>query len=204
MNLTAYIGSQFSHPRGLGGRLSTFLMNRINIKQYASIKKAMDAKQPQKVLDIGFGNGHLLNTLANGHAAHFWGVDISTDMLHTASEKNKTHIKGKNMSLYLGTVQKLPFDNAFFDFIYTVNTVYFWDDLLGGMLEIYRTLSPGGTFVNVFYSDKWLNKTSYTKYGFHKYTSQSLIDAAKTIGFVDIQLKALGKGGAYCLTVSKA
>lgn len=204
MNIAAYIGSQFSHPRGIGGQLSTFLMNRINTTQYKSIENELNTKNPKKVLDIGFGNGHQLHTLTSQSSADFWGIDISSDMLCTASQTNKAFIEGGRMTLSLGTVQRLPFSDSSFDFIYTVNTVYFWDDLLKALLEIYRTLSPGGTFVNAFYSDKWLNKTIYTKYGFQKYTPAALVTAAQIIGFKQINLKEIRKNGVYCLSVTKA
>lgn len=64
MNLVRFIGSQFSNPRGFWGRISSFFMNRLNKKQYKSVVKTFYELNPDTVLDIGFGNGYLLEKLS--------------------------------------------------------------------------------------------------------------------------------------------
>ena len=44
------------------------------------------------------------------------------------------------MTLDKGNISKLNYHNDFLDYIYTVNTVYFWEDLNQGYSEIYRVL----------------------------------------------------------------
>ncbi|WP_172208375.1 hypothetical protein [Pseudolactococcus hodotermopsidis] len=39
-------------------------MNRINGKQYKTVMAILDLKKNETVLDIGFGNGYLLQKLA--------------------------------------------------------------------------------------------------------------------------------------------
>ena len=71
MNIIKYMGTQFSNPRGLGGHFSTFLMNRLNTLQYKSIEAVLRQITPERSLDIGFGNGHLLRRFAKGLPGQF-------------------------------------------------------------------------------------------------------------------------------------
>ena len=89
MGIVKYIGSQFAKPQGFGGRISTLFMNMLNKKQYSVVVKLMKELSPGSVLDIGFGNGFLLDKLSQNNNADFYGIEISEDMLHQASVKNK-------------------------------------------------------------------------------------------------------------------
>ncbi|MGL4991266.1 MAG: hypothetical protein ACRCX8_17155 [Sarcina sp.] len=61
MKINEYIASQFIKPSGIGGIISTFIMNNMNKKQYQSVLNNLNIKNGAKILDIGFGNGQLLN-----------------------------------------------------------------------------------------------------------------------------------------------
>ncbi len=199
MGLTRYIGGQFANPQGFGGKLSTYFMNRLNQRQYHAVMRAYDMARPGRVLDIGFGNGYLLEKLAQKGNAQFCGVDISPDMVRQAAKRNAEAIAEGRLELREGDVSRLPYPDGHFDFIYTVNTVYFWPDFEKGHREVLRTLRPGGVFVNVFYTKEWLEKLAYTKYDFATYTPQKLVEAAGRLGFVKPELAELKRNSAYCL-----
>lgn len=125
MNIVKYIGTQFANPRGIGGLITTFLMNLLNKKYYKCVKKTLQENNPQAVLDIGFGNGYLLKQLSNDSDADFYGIDISEDMIKQATKRNNKKIQAGEMTLDKGSVSKLNYHNDFLDYIYTVNTVFF-------------------------------------------------------------------------------
>lgn len=56
------------------------------------------------------------------------------------------------MLLRKGNITAASFDDNFFDFVYTANTVYFWDSLEEGYYKVLRTLKTGGVLANIFYS----------------------------------------------------
>jgi ubiquinone/menaquinone biosynthesis C-methylase UbiE len=60
------------------------------------------------------------------------------------------------------------------DKIYTINTVYFWQDVHKGLAEIKRVLKPNGKFLNVVYVKEWLDKLPITQYGFSKFTVEQI------------------------------
>ncbi|MDR2848498.1 MAG: class I SAM-dependent methyltransferase, partial [Bacteroidales bacterium] len=71
-----YIARQFSRPTGFGGRISTFLMNRMNRLQYRCIAENISLSPSDTVLDIGFGNGYMMRQLAKKQPAKIFGIDI--------------------------------------------------------------------------------------------------------------------------------
>lgn len=198
MNLTKYIGEQFGKPTGIGGRLSTFLMNRMNQKQYKSVIQVLQSKPKGKILDIGFGNGYLIKKLAKSSQSQYYGIEISNDMINIASKRNHQFIYNNRMILEKGDVMNMTFKNCYFDHVYTVNTIYFWDDLDKGLSEIKRVLKPNGIFVNAIYSKHFLDKLKYTQYGFSKYTPKEIKDASIRCGFKVIEIRETKKDTSYC------
>ena len=73
-------------------------------------------------------------------------------MLKNASQKNKQIIKEGKLKLFLEDICKTSFEENTFDKIYTVNTIYFWNELEKSFSEIKRILRQNGIFLNVIYS----------------------------------------------------
>lgn len=199
MSISKYISRQFSNPSGIGGTVSTLIMNTMNKTQYKSVFNNIDTCDSDNVLDIGFGNGYLIKNLANTKKGMFYGIDISSDMLQKALSKSNDLIKSKRLDLAVGNVMKMAYEDNFFSFVYTVNTVYFWDDIAKGFTEIKRVLKPGGIFINVIYSKEYLDKIKYTEFDFNKYTPHNLNEITKENGFEIIDLIEIKRNSSYCL-----
>ncbi|WP_461248150.1 hypothetical protein, partial [Treponema sp. R6D11] len=58
-----YVGGNFGNPNGIAGNLSTKLMNIMNQRQYKAILDNINLEHNDIILDIGFGNGYLINKL---------------------------------------------------------------------------------------------------------------------------------------------
>jgi ubiquinone/menaquinone biosynthesis C-methylase UbiE len=202
MGVMSYIGEQFHKPTGLGGSLATFIMNRQNWRQYAGAEAVLNLGCTESILDIGFGNGYLLGRLAERYACRFYGVDISPDMLQTATKRNRKFISAGKMRLSLGSAEQTGLESTSVDKAYTVNTVYFWSSLDAGLSEIWRILRPGGVFVNAFYSKKMLDSLPVTNKGYAKYEIDELLEAGKRNGFA-AEARQIVEGRSYCLTYRK-
>jgi len=181
MGLKKYIASQFAKPHGIGGKLACFAMNKMNKEMWRYLERQI--KNDTTVLDIGFGNGFVLKRLLKRTNSNFFGIDISADMVKTATKKNHKAVKQGRLALTQSSIENIPFDKQFGQ-IYTMNTVYFWDDLQTALNEVYNKLQAGGEFLNVFRNKEWLDKKAgFTKYGFKKYTEQELLTATEKAGF---------------------
>ena len=180
MTFKEYWGKQFGNPTGFGGKIATFIMNKMNKAMYKVVLNKI--YQKTSILDIGFGNGYLLKKHIKKNNSNFFGIDISQDMVSIATKRNKNAIRQGKLQLIKASVDEIPFEKTF-GYIYTINTVYFWQDLKNGLQEIYNKLEVGGEFLNLCYTKKWLDKLGYTK-NYKKYTEEELLRATQEIGFV--------------------
>ena len=115
-------------------------MNRMNQKQYQAVLDNINVELSDAILDIGFGNGYLLEKLLQQSPQKLAGIDISQDMVDTVSKKYQKEIKAHQLDISLADVQALPYEDESFDKIYTVNTVYFWDTIEQSFSEVERVL----------------------------------------------------------------
>ncbi|MDR1748804.1 MAG: class I SAM-dependent methyltransferase [Spirochaetaceae bacterium] len=195
-----YVGKNFGNPTGTGGKISTHIMNIINQKQYNAVLKNIKLEPHTSVLDIGFGNGYVIRKILRQHIpVKMYGIEISNDMLKSVSLKNRQHIITGTVQLLLEDIGKTSFAQNTFDTVYTVNTIYFWNDLEKGFSEIKRILKPGGIFLNVLYTKEYLNKIMYTKYGFKKYTIEEIETSTKNSGMQISEIIEIKKKKSYCI-----
>jgi ubiquinone/menaquinone biosynthesis C-methylase UbiE len=202
MSLIDYIGRQFHNPTGALGRLATWIMNVQNRALYDATEAALTPLPSEKVLDVGFGNGWLLEHIAKLYKCELCGIDTSPDSLALATKRNLRSIHSGRMKLSLADALCTGFENDFFDKAYTVNTVYFWDDLDKGLAEMHRILKSGGMFVNTLYTKDTLDRLPMTRQGYRKYSLMQLTDAGKRCGF-SVKSQTVADGKVYCVVYMK-
>jgi ubiquinone/menaquinone biosynthesis C-methylase UbiE len=189
-----YVGKKFGNPNGFGGKISTKIMNIINQKQYNAVLKNIKLEPNNNVLDIGFGNGYLINKILKQNVSvNIYGIEISEDMV------NKVKSKYNNVKLFLENINKTSFGENTFDKIYTINTIYFWNELDNCFSEIKRILKPNGIFMNVIYTKEYLNKLIFTKYGFIKYSVEDIKNITENNGMKIIETIEIQKNKSYCI-----
>lgn len=198
MNFNRYIARQFGKPKGFGGRIVTAIMNRQNHPLYEETNRLLSLNDDESILDIGCGNGYVLEMLAKQYDCHFAGIDISKSILLAASKRNQRFVKNGQMSFGCFGADKMVFADAVFDKAYTINTVYFWEDLTNTMTEIKRVLKPGGVFINTIYTNETLSRFSHTQFGYRRFEKEQLTGVAQAAGF-GTEVVSILDGTAYCL-----
>lgn len=201
--LTEYVGSQLSNPRGLGGKIVSLVQNIANSQLYRNAVAQVNVSNDENLLDVGYGNGHLLKRIYKKCRPDMYGIDISDDAKVMATKRNrKAELTGK-LHLQVGDCCALPFDDEMFAAVTTINTVYFWSDTVKGLSEIRRCLKNGGSFYNVAYTKEFLDTIAYTKYGFKKFKPDELVQLGKKAGFEKIEVKEIAKGRSYIVVYTK-
>lgn len=200
---TEYIGSQFGNPRGFIGKICCVIMNIINNAMYKKTVSLVEVSSGGKVLDIGYGNGYLIQCLYKKCNLDIYGIDISEDMLEAAKKRNKKADAEGHLHLEIGDCCNLSFEDDTFAAITSINTIYFWSDTVKGLSEIRRTLVKDASFYNVVYTKEWLDKLSYTKKGFKKFEPEELVELGKQAGFENIEVKPVVKGRSFMVVYTK-
>ena len=200
---TEYIGSQFGNPHGAVGRLCCIIMNIINKAMYKNVVEQMQFERGDKVLDIGYGNGYLLQYIYKKNKIDMYGIDISEDMKVMATKRNKQAMKNGQLFLQIGDCCNLNYEDNMFSSVSSINTIYFWSDTIKGLSEIKRVLKPGKSFYNVVYTKEWLDALSYTKKGFKKFDPEELIELGKKAGFENITVRDIVKGKSFAVIYTK-
>jgi SAM-dependent methyltransferase len=186
------IAAQLRNPNGEEGIKTAIRMSENNAFMITSCIDSLDLKANEKVLEMGPGGGlHLPYLFQKENAVQYYGVDISETMIEMAAENNPSLIETGSVKLQLVTnndgFAKLAFEDNFFDKIFTVNTLYFWDNALEQAKEIYRVLSPEGQIAICFATADFMEQLPFTKYDFRLYTLEQAIDLFEKAGFSNIK-----------------
>ncbi|HEY5730259.1 MAG TPA: methyltransferase domain-containing protein [Anaerolineales bacterium] len=114
----------------------------------------LSAQPGEKILEVGFGTGHCLVSLARavGLMGRVFGVDISDGMLAIANVRLQKEGLEDRVNLHLGDAAKLDFIEAgSLDGIFMSFTLELLDnpEIPLVLQECYRILKPGGRLVVV-------------------------------------------------------
>jgi SAM-dependent methyltransferase len=109
---------------------------------------ALDPRPGETVLELGFGPGWGLRTIAaRARGAQVYGVDQSARMLEQAKRMNEVAVSRGRMVLVRGAFSPLPWIDEMFHKVLLVNVVYFFDPDGRDISEVYRVLRSGGRLV---------------------------------------------------------
>ena len=154
---------------------------------------ALDLGPRDNVLELGFGPGWSLRTIAErARGARVYGVDQSTRMLEQAKRMNEAAVSSGRMVLVQGSFSPLPWIDEMFDKVLLVNVVYFFDFDGRDISEVYRVLRSGGRAVIYVTSRGTMQKWPFAGPETHRiYGRNELLDLLIDGGFQpsDIAIK---------------
>lgn len=167
------LAQNLANPQGEKGVEIGEMMNATNIGMTLESIKTLLIEDAEHILEIGHGNaGHLKSILNKAKDLTYTGIDISETMRKEAKNLNKEFKDQADFILYEG--RKLPFEDEVFDKIFTVNTVYFWENPVEFLNDVYRVLKNTGTFVLTFAQRDFMEKLPFTKFNFKLYNNDEM------------------------------
>lgn len=143
-----YIDNQYSNPRGLFGTYTGEKMVKQHKPETFWTIRLLDLKHNETVLELGCGAGYATKLLLEQSSISLIvGIDISKTVLRSAAIRNRNEIKKGRTKFVENDVSHLNFPEMSFDKVFSIHSVYFWDNLQKSISEIYRVLKQDGMVV---------------------------------------------------------
>ncbi len=175
--LNKTIAKQLRRPSGILANKVGSKMNETNNFLYDFTIDALQLRDNESILEIGFGNGKFFDKLfSTADNLRISGLDFSAEMVKEATNNNQPAVNSGRLTLRLGSSDQIPFPDNSFDKVFCINVIYFWERPSEHLREIYRVLKPGGKFYTSIRTKDSLEKMPFAKYGFNMYTSGEWIN----------------------------
>lgn len=178
------IAENLRQPKGIFGWFIGSLMNHFNKGIIQFTVDAIPKKDVFCIVEAGIGSGKALELCAKRFPeAILHGVDISKSMLLKAKIRNRKSLRKGNMKLHHAGISDIPLDDQSVDVLFTINTLYFWNDPDLVFKEVHRVLKNEGQFILSFNPKEEMKKGLYPKDLFTLYGSDEVKDLARTNNF---------------------
>lgn len=178
------IASQLKLPTGEKGIEMGNMMNETNINMTRHSIQNLNISNENKILELGHGNaGHVEFLFEQAENLKYYGLEMSELMFQEARQTNRNFVSQKQAFFSLYDGNKIPFENDFFDKIFTVNTIYFWQKPEELLVEIYRVLKPNGNFCLTFAEEDFMKKLPFTQFEFELYSTEKAQELIKKSPF---------------------
>ena len=180
-----FIDNQYRTPKGLIGTYIGEKMVWQHKPETLWTIELLNIQQGESVLELGCGSGYAMKLILEAdNAEKVVGLDLSPAVIRSAAIRNKKALQDEKAKLVQGNVKSLPFEDNQFEKVFSIHTLYFWDELSDTVSEIYRVLKPGGdciiTLCNGKNEEKWE--------GISSIIDNQIIPLMKNQGFYEVAL----------------
>ena len=152
-----YISNQFGKPGGWLGRMIEKRMSKRTAIDAEWTVSLLNIQPKSKILEIGFGGG-VSTQLASKYATQGFvaGIDHSITMVQVARKRNADAIKTGRMELNQGDAASVPYPDESFDIVFSLHSIYFWDNPVECLKGFRRVLKPDGLLaITIQPKNKW-------------------------------------------------
>lgn len=171
------IAGQLRQPKGEYAIKVGEKMNEGNLNINLNTFDALNLKTGDNILEIGMGNGFFVkNILSAANSLKYVGCDFSEIMVVEARKQNKNFIQSGQAEFYNADAKELPFNAETFDKVFSINTIYFWDNPQTILSEIWRVLKPKGQMTISIRPKFIMEHYPFVKYGFKTFAKDDLTE----------------------------
>lgn len=178
------LAAQLRQPDGAKGIEMADVMHAGNIGMTMHAIDRLGIADHDHILELGHGSGkHLPYLLQQKTGLTYYGLEISKTMSREAGNINRALVEKKQAVFQLYDGVHIPFADNYLDRIFTVNTIYFWNEPEQLLSELYRVLKPGGKLNITFAQESFMQALPFTRYGFTLYSNERITQLIKTTLF---------------------
>ena len=184
-------------PRGLGGRITFVLMNRMHGDIYRIVAPVLALKPDDYLLEVACGNGYFLKKHAS-HVRRVAGLDHSPLAIETAIRNNKNRVEAGTAEFVEGDAARLPWADATFSAVVAMGSFVAFTKPLESIKEMYRVLRPGGRAVITleFNAEDGRNHSrEVQKWGMSLLSEADMRTMMQAAGFSEISVDYAKAGG---------
>jgi ubiquinone/menaquinone biosynthesis C-methylase UbiE len=182
------LAAQLRRPTGKEGINTGDWMNKGNVQMNLNTLQIVDAVANDAILEIGMGNGFFVHQIVEKHSSiKYTGADFSEVMVAEAQRINAEWINKGQATFILSDAIALPFSNSSFNKIFTINTIYFWEDAVKILAELKRVLLPKGKLIIALRPKRLMQNYPFTKYGFTMFSKEEVVQLLTQNGFIVMQ-----------------
>lgn len=179
------LAQQLRCPEGKKGIYTAQNMELNNAGMIEETINKIPLKPGQKILEIGYANGkHINKIFKKQQEIIYHGIDISLTMFSEAKKHNQELIQSDKCCLHYTANGNLDFFNdSEFDHIFSVNTIYFWEQPLVYLQNLNRILKQDGYCIITFADKHFMQKLPFTAYNFRLYEKNEVQSLCRQSGF---------------------
>jgi len=191
-----YISNQFGRPSGILGRMIEKRMSKRTTLDAEWTISLLNIQPKSRILEIGFGGGistQLASKLASqGFVA---GIDHSTTMVQAARKRNVDAIKARHMELNQGDAASVPFPDESFDIVFSLHSIYFWNNPIECLKGFRRVLKPGGLLaITIQPKTRW-RQEQIDSPGINLFFGDQIVEIFTSAGFQNIRMESYTENG---------
>lgn len=181
------LAEQLRCPSGADAREFAKRMYESNRNMIAKTVDFLELQPHARVLELGFGNGtHIAGLMERYNIKTYEGLELSDAMIREASVLNHGLIQQRRVLLTRIEKDVIEKPAGRFDACFSVNTLYFWEDVMWYLNQVYRVLKPWGALVLSFIAKESAERQAFAQHGFHLYTEAHVRNFFSLAGFTDV------------------
>jgi ubiquinone/menaquinone biosynthesis C-methylase UbiE len=202
-----YISGQFGKPSGILGRIIEKRMSARTSGDAEWTISLLNIQPASRILEIGFGGG-VSTQLASQRASQGFvaGIDHSATMVRAASKRNAGAIKTGRMELKQGNAGTIRYPDESFDIVFSLHSIYFWEDPVACLRGFRRALKPGGLLaITIQPKNKWRREQASSP-GMTLYFGDQIVEMFANAGYQNIRTESYTKNGEinlHCILGNK-
>lgn len=164
------IAAQLRKPQGEMAHDIALRMNESNVFINRYTLEALNLENGMEVLEIGMGNGLFIPEIYDIADVRYTGIDYSSEMVRTATENNLDLCRDGKAAFLHTAIEDFQAGESLFDRIFTVNTLYFWDQPEKTLKIVRSLLHPHGQLCIAIRPKHIMSQHPFSEHGFRLYS----------------------------------
>ena len=183
------IAAQLRKPAGEMGLMIANRMNEGNKPMNLHTLVVVDPQPGDKILEIGMGKGLFVkNILKADESITYCGCDYSDLMVKESIDINQKYINDGRAQFIHSGAEELPFDDNSFNKIFTINTLYFWDNHIKVLKELNRVLTSDGSLIISVRPKHNMQNYPVTKFDFTLFSKEDIVEFLTSNNFQVLEI----------------